>query len=233
MSRRRVKPPAVEDADEGWLTTYADAITLLMAFFVMLFTLASTTDEEGQDAAMEAIASAFGAPPTAESKAPDRTDGGDPAEAAQAKVEQIVEEMGLRDEIKVESHSRGLRIEMASTVLYAPGQVELSGEARRTVAELAEVVVELAGEGTVVEVEGHTDDAPRTSGALPSAWELSSHRAGAVVRALEEAGVPQKRLRVVGYGAALPVARNRTESGEAIPSNQARNRRIAIVVKRP
>jgi chemotaxis protein MotB len=230
---RRVRPPAVEDADEGWLTTYADAITLLMTFFVMLFTLASTTDEEGKDAAMEAIASAFGAQPTAPSPAPDRTEGGDPSEAARAQVEEIVQEMGLRDEIKVESHDRGLRIEMASTVLYAPGQVELTGEAKRVVEQLAEVVAELAVEGTVVEVEGHTDDEPVRNATTPSAWELSSHRAGAVVRRLEAAGVPSKRLRVVGYGAALPVARNRTEAGEAIPSNQARNRRIAIVVKRP
>jgi chemotaxis protein MotB len=231
--RARVRPPAVEDEDEGWLTTYADAITLLMAFFVMLFTLASTTDEEGQDAARQAIAEAFGAPPTAPSTAPDRTEGGDPTEAAKAQVEDIVEQLGLRDEVNVASHARGLRIDMASTVLYEAGQVELSGEAERIVGQLAGVVAELATEGTVVEVEGHTDDTPVSAGSLPSNWELSAHRAGAVVRVLEQAGVPAKRLRIVGYGQALPVAKNRDGEGEAIPENQARNRRIAIVVKRP
>lgn len=229
----RVRPPAVEDEDEGWLTTYADAITLLMAFFVMLFTLASTTDEEGQDAAKQAIAEAFGAPPTAPAAAPDRTEGGDPTEAAKAQVEDIVEQMGLRDEVNVASHARGLRIDMASTVLYEEGQVELSGEAERIVGQLAGVVAELATEGTVVEVEGHTDDTPVSAGSLPSNWELSAHRAGAVVRVLEKAGVPGKRLRIVGYGQALPVAKNRDGEGAAIPENQARNRRIAIVVKRP
>lgn len=233
MTRRRVAPPAVEDSEEGWLTTYADAITLLLAFFVMLFTLASTTDQEGQDAAKQAIAEAFGAPPTAPSAAADRTEGGDPSQAAKAQVEDIVQQLGLRDEIAVASHARGLRIDMASTVLYGSGQVELSGEAERTVRALAEVVVGLATEGTVVEVEGHTDDAPVSAGGLPSNWELSAHRAGAVVRVLEQAGVPAKRLRIVGYGQALPVATNRDGEGVAIPENQAKNRRIAIVVKRP
>lgn len=233
--RNRVRPPAVEDEEEGWITTYADAITLLMAFFVMMFTLASSEDQEGQEAAKQAIAEAFGAAP-ADEPTPDipaSTPGGDRLESARSEIEDIAKKTGMRDDIQVASHSRGLRIDMASTVLYEDGQVELSGEAARVVAELAGVVASLATEGTVVEVEGHTDDTPVSGSGLPSNWELSAHRAGAVVRVLEEAGIPSKRLRLVGYGAALPVAKNRDLDGEAIPSNQARNRRIAIVVKRP
>ena len=86
--------------------------------------------------------------------------------------------------------------------------------------------------GFRVTVEGHTDDSPIYSKSFPSNWELSSIRAGTVVRLLESKGLPRADLRPVGLADTEPVVPNRDGSGTPIPENQAANRRILIRIQK-
>jgi chemotaxis protein MotB len=79
-----------------------------------------------------------------------------------------------------------------------------------------------------ITVEGHTDDSPINTARFPSNWELSSARAAAVVRFFLEQGIPAAKLRAAGYADTFPKRSNRDANGNAIPENQAQNRRVVI-----
>ena len=81
-------------------------------------------------------------------------------------------------------------------------------------------------------VEGHTDDNPINSDKFPSNWELSSHRASAVLRLFEENGFEKKHLRAIGFADTLPVLPNRDDNNLAISENQSQNRRIVLKLVR-
>lgn len=228
MSRRR--PAPASDSEDDWLTTYADAITLLMAFFVMLFTLA-TADGGAFDDATASIASQFSGQvdaPTGGGPAQEQT--ADPAAAA---VRDVIESSGLRDSVEVKQRDRGLVVEFTDEVLFDSGAIALSPQAMASVQGVISAFVAAAEPGTTIEVEGHTDDTPVDSTIARSNWDLSSLRASALAAVLEAEGVPPKRIKVVGYGSALPLVNNRDQAGNPIPENQRLNRRVALVLKRP
>lgn len=95
---------------------------------------------------------------------------------------------------------------------------------------LRDIATTLAGTPYKVTVEGHTDNLPMESWLYPSNWELSSARASRVARFLIDHGVPRDHMRVEGLADTLPVAPNDDASGRPIPENQAKNRRVVILV---
>jgi len=95
---------------------------------------------------------------------------------------------------------------------------------------LREIAATLAGTPYKVTVEGHTDNLPIESWLYPSNWELSSARASRVARLLIDQGVPKDRMRVEGLADTQPVSPNTDAEGRSIPENQAKNRRVVILV---
>ncbi|EFL49525.1 OmpA/MotB domain protein [Solidesulfovibrio fructosivorans JJ]] len=95
---------------------------------------------------------------------------------------------------------------------------------------LRDIAATLSGTPYKVTVEGHTDNLPIESWLYPSNWELSSARASRVARFLIDGGVPRNHLRVEGLADTQPVAPNDDEAGRPIPENQAKNRRVVILV---
>ena len=85
----------------------------------------------------------------------------------------------------------------------------------------------MSQENRSVEVEGHTDNVPIKNAQFPSNWELSSGRAGSVVRTLAAFGVPEKRMTAVGMAANQPIVPNDT------PEHRAQNRRVSITILSP
>ena len=229
--RKRSRAPVEGGDTEDWLVTYADAITLLMAFFVMLFTLATAQGGELAEAT-DALAEQFsgkGAAGPGAATAP----AADATEAALTDLRSIIQTQGLGDAVTVEQHDRGLAVTFSGDVLFAPGAVELQPAALGRIAPLLQQVVTQAQAGHTVEVEGHTDDTPMAGSQGLSNWDLSALRAARLAAVLEARGLPGKRINVVGYGATLPLAQNRDEAEQAIPANKARNRRVSLVLKRP
>ncbi len=134
----------------------------------------------------------------------------------------------LRDEIEAGriqvSELRGrMTIKLADRVLFASGSAVLDANGRAALAKVAEVLRPM--HGRLVRVEGHTDNVPvQPGGAFPGNWELSSARALAVVRFLQDAGVDPTLLAAAAYGEYQPVAANDTVEG------RGQNRRIEIVL---
>ncbi len=134
----------------------------------------------------------------------------------------------LREEIEAGriqvSELRGrMTIKLADRVLFASGSAVLDKDGRAALGKLAEVL--RSSRGRLVRVEGHTDNVPvQPGGAFSSNWELSSARALAVVRFLQDAGVDPTLLAATGYGEYQPVAANDTMEG------RSQNRRIEIVL---
>ncbi len=156
-------------------------------------------------------------------------------EAAKADLEKKSAEYGqlatsLQTEIeqgRVElSELKGkLTVKMKDKILFASGVATVGKEGLSALAKVAEALKNV--QGKVIRVEGHTDNVPTTGGPWPSNWELSTARALAVVRALQEKGVDPTKLAAAGYGEFQPIAPNDTPEGKSL------NRRIEIVLATP
>jgi chemotaxis protein MotB len=233
---------------ERWLITYADMITLLMAFFIMLFAMSQLDlakfKEFQQGVAGELGGSGLvqggtGLLPEAgqgRGQGPGMGPGMGPGpgghqerivaeqealDGVQAKLEQAARSSGSESVFLFEDQRRGLSVQIRGGVLFAPGAAELSAQGKAVLNEVAAVVQDLPNP---LLIEGHTDNVPIVSRYADN-WELSSARALSVLRFLSgERGIVSSRLSAAGYGDQHPVASNDT------PQGRARNRRVEIVV---
>lgn len=134
----------------------------------------------------------------------------------------------LKEEIKsgkIElSELKGrMTVKMKDKILFSSGSVRINPEGQAALAKVAEALKDV--QGKIVRVEGHTDNVPTDpKGSFPSNWELSTTRALAVVKLLQDKGVPAERLSAVGYGEYHPIASNASAQGKS------QNRRIEIVL---
>jgi chemotaxis protein MotB len=114
-------------------------------------------------------------------------------------------------------------VKMKDKILFGSGSATIGGDGREALRKVAQALRGLQGKG--IRVEGHTDNVPTgSSGPFPSNWELSSARALAVVRFLQESGVDPTRLSAAGFGEFQPIQSNDTPEGRSL------NRRIEIVL---
>ena len=131
----------------------------------------------------------------------------------------------LGHDVEVIVNKRSISFRINSEILFGTGQADLSRPGLSVLQRMAKV---LSDAGYDITVEGHTDGVPvRSNARYPSNWELSSARAGSVVRYLQANGIDKRHLKAVGYGDARPIADNGTADG------RARNRRVELVVEKP
>lgn len=131
-------------------------------------------------------------------------------------------ELGADVEIVISERTVNFRVN--SEILFDSSQADLS---RSGLAVLRKIVSVLVSKGYDITVEGHTDSVPvRRNVRYPSNWELSSARAGSVVRYLQANGIDRSRLKAVGYADTRPIADNNT------PDGRARNRRVELVIEK-
>jgi chemotaxis protein MotB len=130
----------------------------------------------------------------------------------------------LGKDVEVIINKRSVSFRVNSEILFATGQTDLSPEGLAVLKRMARVLISA---GYDITVEGHTDSVRvRSSSPYPSNWELSSARAGSVVRYLQANGIPKSRLKAVGFADSRPIADNGT------PQGRARNRRVELVVSK-
>ena len=213
-------PPPEEPPDESWMATFADAITLLMAFFVMLLTFAEY-DIPAFDEAAAAIA--------------ERVTGEAPASPAQEltmSMQDIVFEMQADQVVSVNKNSRGIIIELASGAFFKPGSAQLRKVAVPVLKKMSDTLSAKKFACFNIEVEGHSDDTPIRTKQFPSNWELSAARASRVVRFFIEDKMAPFRLQAIGFAETKPKVPNRDAEGKPIKQNQMTNRRIELHVER-
>ncbi len=239
MLRRRNRELHINH--ERWLVSYADFVTLLFAFFVVMYSISQVN--EGKYRVLSAtLESAFKTLPknvelrentedtpvrSASRQLIDlqgRTDAYEvslvPLENAFRETFGDLIESGL---MQISSNELWLQIELRDSILFGSGSAEASEQAREIFAEVSEL---LRGLEHPVQIAGFTDNVPISNERYPSNWELSSARASAIVKWMVEQGIDPGRLSAVGYGEHQPVASNETAAG------RAQNRRVAIMIAR-
>ena len=211
--------PVEEAEDESWMLTYADAITLLMAFFVMLVSF-SKIDLPTFEEVMAGIKDEIGTGITVSTTT-----------QFTQELESAVFEMQAEKVVDVQKTDRGITIEMAAGAFFIPGTATLRKEAFPIVESMAVTFAKEKFKYFSIAIEGHTDDDPINTPQFPSNWELSAGRSASMARYFIELGLHPYRQTVTGFGDTRPKFPNRDEMGVAIPENQARNRRVELVLE--
>jgi chemotaxis protein MotB len=130
----------------------------------------------------------------------------------------------LGDDIEIIRNPESISFRINSEILYSSAKADLSLEGLAVLRKLFPV---LKGSEHIITVEGHTDALPIRGGQYPSNWELSSARAGRVVRYLATNGIESTRLRAIGYADTRPLSSNNSEQG------RASNRRVEVILEQP
>lgn len=207
-----------EHADETWLIPYSDLLTLLLALFIVLF--ASSSLDKNKAAQIEyALAAAFNTIPT------------DQMSGSLMNFLDDVKNLKLGDDVGIGSDSKGAVLDITSSILFEEDKITLRPEAEPMLKKIALLLNGTRYKRFRVVVEGHTDDTPYSSSTYPSNWELSSARAGSIVRYFIKSGLNEDRFQAVGMAGIAPKYPNLNSYGEAIPENRSRNRRVAIRVE--
>ncbi|WP_321926011.1 OmpA/MotB family protein [Paraburkholderia guartelaensis] len=205
------------DEDEGgesssgrWLISYADLITTLMVLFLALYAmqLAKHKESEIRSAAQSTSTAA------AAVKMP----------AVDQALLAALETLRQRGEITIVPAARGVEIGINAKILFNAGDATLLPESLGVLGRIAEVL-RAAPAGNIL-VEGHTDSTPISNAKFASNWELSSARAGAVVRYLVERGIEPHRLAAIGRADNFPLVAGND------PASRALNRRVTLIVQR-
>lgn len=248
MARRRRREEEHEN-HERWLVSYADFITLLFAFFVVMYAI-SSVNEGKYKVLSDSLVNAFknttgvsggqpmaviqGAPilPPKPITKPDRA-----AESVKQDIARVAQREKMRDvageimqalqplvaqgKVRLLETSRGVTIEINDSILFSLGQARLQ---TASISALQAVATVLADSDFPITIEGHTDNVPIATAQFPSNWELSAMRATTVLRLFNDTGVGAERLTAIGYGETRPVETNTTVEG------RARNRRVSILI---
>ncbi|MBT3359816.1 MAG: OmpA family protein [Rhodospirillales bacterium] len=214
-------PKAPPEEDQAWLLTYADTVTLLMAFFVMLVSF-SKIDIPLYEKVAAGIKNELGK---------GTKDFESLTTRLKVDMENIVFSMQADEAVEVAEDDMGIVIELDSSAFFFPGTAQLRDEAYPVLQNMATTAMAPKYEPFFVEIEGHTDDDPISTVQFPSNWELSAGRASTVVRYFSEQGIAPYKMKAVGYAETQPKYPNRDLNGVPIPENQEANRRVAIHVR--
>jgi chemotaxis protein MotB len=221
---------------ERWLVSYADFITLLFAFFVVMYSISSVNEGKFRTVS-DSIKAALNPIVSPASTAVPFTIGQNKAvtvnptiesakEPAVRRLREIMRSLKNQTQLEItqlqELTNGDIVLTLPDTVLFHAGESVLQPAARPFLQAIGEVLIELDRH---VRVEGHTDNVPIGTAQFPSNWELSATRAVTVVRALsEQYGVQSDHLTAVGHADSRSITDNLT------PESRAKNRRVEIVV---
>ena len=216
-----------------WLISYADLITLLFAFFVLMYA-ASHLNEQKYKALSKSLESVFSRNPISTPKVnPNMPIQGrkvvkpaspvleKPLISITEELERSLKPLIEEGQLSVRETHEGVAIEIKDTALFESGRATLPPRSVEILGRIAQPLQTIPNE---IRVEGFTDNVPIRNPIFPSNWELSAARAGSVVRLFTEQGVSAKRLVAMGYAGNFPVDSNLT------PEGRAKNRRVSITI---
>ncbi len=211
------------DNTERWMVSYADFITLLFAFFAVMYAIShvdagklekfadSTKDAFNNYSAGEKIQ-------VIEEIAPVY----DNFTAVETELRKAVDALAANGYASVKRDERGVVISFGDSILFDAGQAIIKESAVSALTPIASIIKNIPHH---ISIEGHTDNLPIRSSLFRSNWELSTLRAANVLSYLiRNYNLPPERFSIAGYAEFKPVASNET------PQGRAKNRRVDIVV---
>lgn len=216
IRRQRVTVP---DNHERWLVSYADFVTLLFGFFVVMYSVSQMNEvsyQELSDTLSELFLDVEKLSTPSNISAADNIHE-NPEVLLAEKLSELVDEKAF----SISRNEQWLEIMLNNQILFESGSTTPSMQAEAIIGDISEI---LLANNNPVQVEGFTDNIAIQTTQYPSNWELSSARAIAMVKLFTQQGISPKRLSAVGYGEFQPIATNETEQGRAL------NRRIVIRV---
>ncbi|WP_294374528.1 flagellar motor protein MotB [uncultured Clostridium sp.] len=239
MARKKKSSDGGITGDE-WLGTYSDCVTLLLTFFVLLYSM-STVDAQKVQAISQAFSVMTGK--SADSILQyDMYQGSQPVLGGESKVEDMIEQSEnmdnktmyeeikeyveanqLQSTIEVAQDKNGVVLQLRDNILFDSGKANLTGGSKEILNKINTLISTIPNP---IQVEGHTDNVPISNSDYQDNLELSSARAASVVRYFtQEKGQPAARFSAVGCGESRPKVENTTEE------NKAQNRRVNILIE--
>lgn len=203
-------------SDEGWLLSYADLITNLLIFFVMLLSASAMSKAKFQQIAKQMSGK----------------DSPESLESIKKTIDRRIEDMGLQKLVRTDLGDDGLKVSVNSGIMFDVGSSLIRSEWEETLAKVLSGIAPYSSRYNFA-VEGHTDARPlvragRAANGRPyTNWELSSERAMEVRRRLESAGVPANKIRVESYGETKPLSEAEL-AGLNEDEKSARLRRVVV-----
>ena len=234
-----------DEASGAWAVTFADMMTLILVFFILLYTLANFEDREyremvdsllvldgeGNQVSIIDFATRQGRNPEPLLAVEDML-GMNPADvpieqmkpALLAELESMVDNSDLADSIDLAFDGDQINLQIDGRFLFESGSVELKDRARFIFANLTQMFRQYADYR--IAIRGHTDDLSIETRRFPSNWELSAVRATTVLRYFIEQGIDPARMTATGYADMMPLVANDSVD------NRARNRRVEFVLEK-
>ncbi|MGD0476235.1 MAG: flagellar motor protein MotB [Candidatus Velthaea sp.] len=230
MARRRRPHASGHVNNERWLLTYADMITLLLALFIILFSISTISKVKFSALAHEMAKGGFGSTEAENRPPPEKKVAEDTQSlnALAAALRAYINQRHLTQNVAVHIEKRGVVVSLRTdSAMFKSGSAVLEPQAGRLIHAIAGFLRTPAQRERMLKIEGNTDDVPISTPLYPTNWELSTSRAVAVTRHLSEHdGIAPQRLAAIGFSEWHPFAPNTSEE------NRLLNRRVDIVVLR-
>lgn len=214
------KRPA-EGASEDWITTFGDLMSLMLCFFLLLYTIAMQKDgESDMQKVLEEIRTGFNdtikkvekqeAPPVVDVE----------KQEIAKKIEDIIVEKKLEDFVHVVIEEKKIKIILKQPVVFRSGSARLKKSFKSVLGDIGGVIKTIPHP---IFIEGHTDNVPIRTKKYESNWQLSFARTYSIIKYLQKVEkIPPSRLSGTGYGEYRPLVPNDSKE------NRAKNRRIEL-----
>lgn len=233
------RPEESEDESGNWILTFADLMTLLLTFFVLLYSF-SKTDVAKFNAIVKSLRITLVGPYETQSSSSQILNQDILTMQAQnvqtlndllnkelnailTRVNKFIYEQSLQSKIKAFIDHRGVVIKVSDDVFFESGEADLNPRSKTLLEYLTDLIRQYP---YPLRVEGHTDNRPIHTDKFPSNWELSTMRATTVVRYFIDQGLDPRLFSAEGFAEYRPVASNGVASG------RAKNRRVEIIYKK-
>lgn len=236
MRRRHRQDRQQKNNIDRWLLTYADMITLLMAFFIVLYAMSQLDVSKFQQLRI-ALANEFSNPnlinllePAPEGAGADdglyqgdEFQSGDDQEAAlnelYHQLAAFISQYNLEDKVLLNRLESGISLSLQEVILFDTGKAHIKPEGRPYLETITDILLNL---NNPVVIEGHTDARPINTYQYPSNWELAADRALTVLHFMEDKGMDPARLQIAAFAEYQPVDEH----------DLSRNRRVDIIILR-
>ncbi len=233
MRQRKGPPESVEEGAPAWMNTYGDMVTLMLTFFVLLFSFSTINAKKWKEivVSFSGVSALEGGSGLADGSALPPEAGGlsDNAKKFSELYEQIkghIDEKGLEASLEVKSDGTLITLTMKDSALFDSGKATIKSESVKIISDIMEIIQKYDGSIRMMRIEGHTDNRPISNAAFSSNWDLSVSRAVNVLEfLLNDSRISPDKLSATGYGEYHPVDTNDTAEG------RAKNRRVDFIIE--